>query len=621
MIVSLKLFTGNFNIIKRKSFVTTLKYISSQADNTANLTSAQLLEGYKSLKRSIDCENEDLGYDIASYFKHMKRREEELREQVGDRTYENEVSEQDPDPCKRIDLPNVNKKLQEALNSLSSLASFGLGGSVKLTPRDSSCIIQINKASVSDNVLPPLCQNIKDLQIESLIPYCKVSPFGDLVEHKTKIDTNIRKALEVKAEDISFIFDKEKKNKSKYDLDFLNDITKEISYSVFKQPIDVSFYKLNVYSVGGHFATHVDTPTDANLFLGSLIVSLPSQHKGGALKVNHQGQQVSFDFSSESNNKDVVQFASFFGDCTHEIEEVTEGTRITLAYSVFRKPTVVVVATDGSNKMEEENENNEQDDDDNNDNDNDDGDKNNNKEEEKSKINITVRSGLHQQQVQKQLLSIENAIKETAIKYVNNNNNKDKKQKKKKDYYWEKKPVNYKVFKKMEIFGVCLSHLYTQSGLVSEGLKGSDRLLYEFLSNKSIPISLVSIVVNESNIVPYVDPYEGIDSDYFQDDQFTARVILVNDKVKTMLPVHADFYNNKDDKYEEENEGKNDEKNEYNNDNNVYFYSMSPDVEQGEEIFGSYHEGVWNGNDASDGENTTSYFKAAMIIGPFNSIL
>ena len=51
-------------------------------------------------------------------------------------------------------------------------------------------------------------------------------------------------------------------------------------------------YILNVYSTGGHFKAHVDTPRSKEMF-GSLVVCLPSQFTGGELVTRHQGRQVS----------------------------------------------------------------------------------------------------------------------------------------------------------------------------------------------------------------------------------------------------------------------------------------------------------------------------------------
>ena len=55
---------------------------------------------------------------------------------------------------------------------------------------------------------------------------------------------------------------------------------------------------------------------------------------GGALVVRHGSREVRFDWSKKA---DAVQWAAFFSDCEHEVLEVTEGHRITLAYNLYWK--------------------------------------------------------------------------------------------------------------------------------------------------------------------------------------------------------------------------------------------------------------------------------------------
>ena len=58
--------------------------------------------------------------------------------------------------------------------------------------------------------------------------------------------------------------------------------------------IRAELYKLNVYTLGGHFKKHVDTPRSNQMF-GSLVVCLPTRFSGGRLVARHDGQEFSFD--------------------------------------------------------------------------------------------------------------------------------------------------------------------------------------------------------------------------------------------------------------------------------------------------------------------------------------
>ncbi|KAL8867677.1 MAG: hypothetical protein Q9174_005507, partial [Haloplaca sp. 1 TL-2023] len=122
--------------------------------------------------------------------------------------------------------------------------------------------------------------------------------------------------------------------------------------------VRAELYKLNVYSgPSGKFLSHVDTPRGVNQF-GSLVVCLPSAHEGqsdlllrssapgveclslmnvrppgGTLRVKHSGQIIDFDWASPSPQ--IIQWAAFYGDCEHEVLEVTSGHRVTLTYSLY----------------------------------------------------------------------------------------------------------------------------------------------------------------------------------------------------------------------------------------------------------------------------------------------
>ena len=54
---------------------------------------------------------------------------------------------------------------------------------------------------------------------------------------------------------------------------------------------------------------------------------------GGALRVKHRGETVDFAWGDTSPKS--VQWAAFYGDCEHEVLEVTEGHRITLTYNLY----------------------------------------------------------------------------------------------------------------------------------------------------------------------------------------------------------------------------------------------------------------------------------------------
>lgn len=103
--------------------------------------------------------------------------------------------------------------------------------------------------------------------------------------------------------------------------------------------VKAELYKLNIYSApNGKFKPHVDTPQN-EFQIGSLVVSLPSEHKGGQLTVRNPGadsQSVIFDWSSADEEETAcIKWAAFYSDCPHEVHEVTAGHRVTLTYNLY----------------------------------------------------------------------------------------------------------------------------------------------------------------------------------------------------------------------------------------------------------------------------------------------
>lgn len=101
--------------------------------------------------------------------------------------------------------------------------------------------------------------------------------------------------------------------------------------------IQAELYKLNIYSSGGFFKAHVDTPRSENMF-GSLVVCLPTQFSSGELVTRHHGHTVKYDWSSPPDSpRKTASWAVFFSDVEHEILPVTQGHRFTLTFNLYAK--------------------------------------------------------------------------------------------------------------------------------------------------------------------------------------------------------------------------------------------------------------------------------------------
>ena len=189
-------------------------------------------------------------------------------------------------------------------------------------------------------------------QLKPLLEHCKPAPFGD--GKKTRYDRNVRDALQLKAEGGGFSiegFDPESAG-------ILKKIQREL-VPHDPNPISAELYTVNVYTDGGHFAPHKDTPRGNDMF-GTLVVCLPSQFRNGNLVLSHRGVVQKFDWGSaieKQKTPNQLHWAAFFGDVDHQIERIWGGARVTLTYLLRRgesgAPTRDVAGEDLAPRIQE----------------------------------------------------------------------------------------------------------------------------------------------------------------------------------------------------------------------------------------------------------------------------
>jgi hypothetical protein len=168
-------------------------------------------------------------------------------------------------------------------------------------------------------------------ELRPLLDQCKPAPFGE--GRKTRYDRNVRDAFQLKAEKGAFTvenFDPESAG-----------ILKKIQHALVPHdpnPISAELYTVNVYTDGGHFAPHKDTPRGSDMF-GTLVVCLPSQFWKGQLVLNHRGVVQKHDWGKAIQNQkepNQLHWAAFFGDVDHQIDRLWGGARVTLTYLLRR---------------------------------------------------------------------------------------------------------------------------------------------------------------------------------------------------------------------------------------------------------------------------------------------
>ncbi|WP_084960222.1 2OG-Fe(II) oxygenase [Thermoactinospora rubra] len=88
-------------------------------------------------------------------------------------------------------------------------------------------------------------------------------------------------------------------------------------------------HSMLLYETGQFFVTHQDSEKD-DAMVATLVVTLPSDHTGGELVVEHRGETMEYRGSNVA-----VSLVAFYADCRHQVLPVKTGHRITLTYNLL----------------------------------------------------------------------------------------------------------------------------------------------------------------------------------------------------------------------------------------------------------------------------------------------
>ena len=164
---------------------------------------------------------------------------------------------------------------------------------------------------------------------DELIKLCQPSKYGDLKTQTTVLDEKVRKAYEIPGDKLIMTNNL---------LSKLKEIKKEIKnmYPDVYKFIEFKINKLNVYTEGCHFKTHVDTPKDN--MVGTLIIELPYDYEGGGFvlgtKKKFVGRRAKMTFSPNG----FMKYCAFFSDTPHSIKEIKSGCRVSLTFYIMLNP-------------------------------------------------------------------------------------------------------------------------------------------------------------------------------------------------------------------------------------------------------------------------------------------
>jgi hypothetical protein len=167
---------------------------------------------------------------------------------------------------------------------------------------------------------------VPDAQIAAIVRRAKRGPYGRGQE--TIVDTSVRKVWQVAP-------DKVKLGGKSWAANFETILSKvKAGLGCEDASTSAALYKLLVYERGGFFLAHRDTEKADGMF-GTLVVTLPSTYRGGALRIRHADREVTVDTNTVDPSE--LSYVAFYADCEHEALPVREGNRICLVYNLVQK--------------------------------------------------------------------------------------------------------------------------------------------------------------------------------------------------------------------------------------------------------------------------------------------
>lgn len=161
-------------------------------------------------------------------------------------------------------------------------------------------------------------------QARQLIQRCHQAPYGKGTE--TLVDTDVRRVLELDPEQFHLTNPKWQEW-----LSVLTDRVRD-ELGLGKRKLASHLYKLLVYEAGSFFLPHRDGEK-LDRMVATLVIGLPSVHKGGELIVTHEGTQHVIEFAGASSGHE-LSFAAFYADCRHEVRPLRSGYRLCLVYNL-----------------------------------------------------------------------------------------------------------------------------------------------------------------------------------------------------------------------------------------------------------------------------------------------
>ena len=186
----------------------------------------------------------------------------------------------------------------------------------------------------------PLRFPLTKTKVRSLIKLSQPARFG--LKDKTLEDKNVRDTWEIPRNRIKI--DKRQWNKTLKPL--LADIAADLGLAE-GSTFDAQLHNLLIYEPGQFFLSHQDSEKLDGM-VATLVVVLPSKHKGGSLVIEHGGEKRTMQTSRA--RLDALSCIAFYADCHHEVKPITEGYRVALTYNLVLKSGRAAIPSDENEK-------------------------------------------------------------------------------------------------------------------------------------------------------------------------------------------------------------------------------------------------------------------------------
>ena len=175
--------------------------------------------------------------------------------------------------------------------------------------------------SVDIDGVGPLELPVSAAQVKRLRSIARPARYG--LGEQTLIDAGVRDTWELPKSRVRI--DRRRWNKTLVPV--LDELRAELGLSDGCR-LRAQLHSVLMYEQGQFFAPHKDSEK-VDAMVGTLVVTLPSTSRGGALVVQHGGRREEY----RSSNR-LLSFVAFYADCQHEVLPLTSGHRVVLTYNL-----------------------------------------------------------------------------------------------------------------------------------------------------------------------------------------------------------------------------------------------------------------------------------------------